>query len=131
MKFDVLLLCLKHLLAYFMKCEALFMQVLEQMCKWLPNFRSLSAGNVTDVIWYTLYKSLVFLNLFNFRREIICMCFCNWDEILEFRVASFLMGFLFPLGYLIESCALKIEQKDAMSGGANFPDIPRPNEDFL
>lgn len=41
------------------------------------------------------------------------------------------MGFLFPLGYLIESCALKIEQKDAMSRGANFPDIPRPNEDFL
>ena len=41
------------------------------------------------------------------------------------------MGFLFPLGYLIEFCALKIVEKDAMSRGANFPDTPRANEDFL
>lgn len=107
------------------------MQVLEQMYKWLPNFLSLPAGNVADVIWYTLYKSLVFLNLFNFRREIIYICCYHWGEILEFGVASSLMGFLFPLDYLTESCALKIVQKDAVSRGANFPDIPRANKDFL
>lgn len=46
-------------------------------------------------------------------------------------VASSLMGFVFPLDYLIESCVLKIVQKDAVSRGANFPDKPKAHENFL
>lgn len=47
-----------------MKFEITFMQVLEQMCKWLPNFLSFPTGNVADAVWYTLYKSLEFVKCF-------------------------------------------------------------------
>lgn len=39
---------------------------------------------------------------------------------LDFGVVSFLMGFLFPLDYLIESFALKFVQKEAVSRSAIF-----------
>lgn len=48
------------------------------------------------------------------------MCCYHGGEILEFGVASSLMGFLFPLDYLIESCAPEIVQKDAASRGAKI-----------
>lgn len=50
---------------------------------------------------------------------------------LDFGVVSFLMGFLFPLDYLIESFALKFVQKEAVSRGADFPHTLRSIGDFL
>lgn len=50
---------------------------------------------------------------------------------LEFGIVRFLMGFLFPLDYLIESFALKFVKQEAVSRGTNFPHALRSIGDFL